>query len=429
MAWDFDGVNQYLDCVMPAGVKAAPGGPMTMVAFVDLDSSTDGAFMCNMSGSTVFQWTEVFSSFNYGTSVGARNGPVATAQTPSAVGNPYIVVITKDTGNIAPEYTLIPWISGAPGTPVSGSMTGGGVTLGNGLGAGAGGFIRIARWGTSGSEYINGRIIALAQYLNYKNQAARETLTTWAGWLAASSLAFAMEFTALTPRVDASGNGGDETGRFGTAGITLVADPSGFFPSGGSDVFVSDAPNGLRWASAAETGVFSGLAVADSPQGIRLGSPAAETVSIGVATTDAPSGLRLGQPTATASFGTVTADAPTGLRFGAPSAVVTSGVRAVDAPSGVRIGSGSQTLSFGVATLDAPAGMRVAGGVDAVTANSSSIVDTPGGLRWGSGQEPTFQAGPIEHGPVTIYAEVRRTRISANVGIADFDGSVRRVRV
>lgn len=229
MAWDFDGVDNYVKFSMPSALQSAAGGPMTMAALINLDATTDGAFIHTMSGSTSFQFIEVFSTFNYGTTAGARNGPSAAA----AVGAWYYVIISKNTGNIAPEYTLIPLAT--PGSPTSGTMTGGGVTLGDGTAPGASGFIQSGRWGTSSTEYVNGRIAAAGIWNAYLNQATREALVTWALTLASTGLRWAVRFDTISTLTDTIG-GGNETARFGTTPITLVADPSGAFFGGGSTV-------------------------------------------------------------------------------------------------------------------------------------------------------------------------------------------------
>lgn len=436
MAWDLDGVNQYLDCVMPAAVKAAPGGPMTMVAFVELDAATDGAFINNMSGSTVFQFIEVFSSFNYGTSAGARNGPVATAQTPSAVGTPYIVIITKNTGNIAPEYTLIPWVAGVPGTPVTGTLTGGGVTLGDGVAAGASGFIRIGRWGTSGTEYVNGRIIALAQYLAFKDATARALLISWAAWLATGStgagLAWAMEFTALTTRVDASGNGGDETGRFGTATITLAADPANFFSSTTTAPDTSP-PAAMRWASTQETAVADGVAADTAAPGALRWRSTVETSQVGVVALDTstPGAFRWrGSLVETGAVSVVGSDTVIGgyrwrsslTEAGLVSLVIADvaslGYRFRESPaSGESATVGIDSLVTGWswrsrpvdgAVIDVigadtqPLGWRL--GVS-VASGSVSVVgtDTPNGLRWRTGVTGSIVNPPDPGGDIVGY--------------------------
>lgn len=229
MAWDFDGVDNYVKFAMPATLQVAPGGPMTMAALVNLDATTDGAFIHTMSGASSFQFLEVFSTYNYGTTAGARNGPSAAA----AIGAWYYVIISKNTGNVAPEYTLIPLA--APGSPVSGTLTGGGVTLGDGTAPGASGFIQSGRWGTSSTEYVNGRIAAAGIWTAYLAQAAREALVTWALTLGSSGLRWAVRFDTISTLTDTIG-GGNETARFGTAPITLVADPSGAFFASGSTV-------------------------------------------------------------------------------------------------------------------------------------------------------------------------------------------------
>lgn len=496
MAWDLDGSTQYFDCIMPAAIKAAAGGPMTLIAFVDLDAATDGAPICNMSGSSVFQVLETFGSLNYGTSAGTRNGPSLTTLTPSAVGTPYILIVSKNTGNVAPEYTVIPWVSGAPGTPVSGSITGGGATLGDGVAPGASGFIRAGQYGTSTAERINGRVIALAQYTVYKDATARALLDSWNDWLNTSGpgagLAWAMEFTALTTRTDASGNGGDESARNGTTPYTLVADPANFFPSGGSAVSVADVPNGLRLRSGYETvsigvsardvptpsslrfrsgyeTVSSGLAVADRPAGLRLRSPEGSGVSSGVQATDAPVGFRLRSAYETVTSGVAIPDAPAGLRLRSGYDITTQPITARDVPtpSSIRMRSGYETVSLGgsavtaadtvpsgyrlrsvggaavlgIATTDLPTGWRLRSALETVS-SGLTVADRPVGLRLRSGYESITiaEGNPTDRptgfrwrtAPATVSGELILTpdvTIIAEVDVVRVTAAVRIVRV
>lgn len=478
MAWDLDGSTQYFDCIMPAAVKAAAGGPFTMIAFCELDDAANGTLMCNMSGSSVFQVEEIFTGLNYGTSAGTRNGPAITSLSPSGVGTPYIYIISKNTGNVAPEYTVIPWVSGAPGTPVSGTITGGGATLGDGSAPGASGFIRCGQYGTATGERLNGKVIALAQYTAYKDATARAALDSWNDWLAASGLAWAMEFTALTTRTDASGNGGDETARNGTSPYTLTSDPANFFPSGSTAVNVADVPAGARVRSGYES-ILTGVAVADSPQGIRLRSPegsgavsgvqaavdvpagvrarsGSETIALGVAVTDLPAGIRLrGAPDAV-SYGsamqdapagvrvrsgyesvvigggsvTVTDDAPSGIRLRSASESVLFGHSVVDLPNGWRFRSAPERLALGLVVTDVPAGYRLRSGAEAVDtgAGGVALLDAPAGIRLRSGYETLL--GVIDQTPSpTILAPVSVARAAGGASIARVLGVTPIVRI
>lgn len=229
MAWDLNGSDQYARFSMNAALEAAPGGPMTMLGLVHLDSTADGAVLHLLSsGASPRTFMEIFSTWNYGTSAGARTGPAGTT------GAWYIVVISKDTGTVAPEYSLMTLSGGVFGSPASGTLTGGGVSLGDGTAPGAGGIIQMGRWGTAGSEYIDGRVAAVAIWNAYKNQAAREALLTWALVLASAGIQWAARFDTLSSITDATGNGGNETGRFGTTPFTLAADPTSNFFGGSS---------------------------------------------------------------------------------------------------------------------------------------------------------------------------------------------------
>lgn len=229
MAWDLNGSDQYARFSMNATLESAPGGPMTMLGLVHLDAIADGAVIHTLSsGGSPRNFMEIFATWNYGTTAGARTGPAGTT------GAWYIVIISKNTGAVAPEYTLMTLSGGVFGSPVSGSITGGGVSLGDGTAPGAGGIIQIGRWGTSGTEYVDGRIAAAAIWTAYLNQTAREALTTWALVLASSGIQWAARFDTLSSITDATGNGGNETGRFGTTPFTLAADPTSNFFGGSS---------------------------------------------------------------------------------------------------------------------------------------------------------------------------------------------------
>jgi hypothetical protein len=256
VAWDLNGVDQYARFSMNAALEAAPGGPLTMLGLVHLDSTADGAVLHMLSsGASPRTFMEIFSTWNYGTTAGARTGPAGTT------GAWYIVVISKDTGTVAPEYSLMTLSGGVFGSPASGTLTGGGVSLGDGTAPGAGGIIQMGRWGTAGSEYIDGRVAAVAIWNAYKNQAAREALLTWALVLASSGIQWAARFDTLSSITDATGNGGNETGRFGTTPFTLAADPTSNFFGGGALNGAADLTSGST-VTAAGTASILGAAAA-----------------------------------------------------------------------------------------------------------------------------------------------------------------------
>lgn len=383
MAWDFDGVDDYVKFSMPAALQTAPGGPMTMAALVHLDAVTDGAFIHTMSGTTSFQFMEIFATYNYGTTAGARTGPAG------ATGAWYYVILSKQTGNVAPEYTIIPL---ATMVPTSGTLTGGGVTLGDGTAPGASGFIQVGRWGTSTTEYINGRIAATAIWTAYLNQAAREALTTWALTLASSGLRWAVRYDALSSRVDTIG-GGNETARFGTAAITLAADPSG--PFFGGDVAIADSSGG-----GSTSGTPDGLALGDGSaggssagagDGLALGSGPGGTSSGG-----SGDGLALGD----GSGGSGTGGAGTGLQLGdggggGGSAGTGDGLAVGDLPGGGSSGGQADPVATGstpVAIADSSGGTGAAGAADGLTLGSQS-----GGTGSG-GQADTISGVPVTIG-------------------------------
>lgn len=229
MAWDANGTNQYAQFTMNATLKAAPGGPFTFGSIMNLDSTADGAPIHFLDGTSGRHFLEIFSTYNFGTAAAAKSGPAGVT------GAWYHVILTKATGNVVPEYTVTPL---ATGIPVSGICTGG--NLGNGAAPGAAGVIQIFRWGTSATEWVDGKVEALWAHASYMNQAAREALTTWALTVTAcqgAGAGWAVRLDTLSTITDATGLGGDETARFGTSPFTLVAGPSGsFFGGGGSTV-------------------------------------------------------------------------------------------------------------------------------------------------------------------------------------------------
>lgn len=359
MAWDLDGVDNYVRFTMPTALQSAAGGPMTMAALVHLDSTADGATIHTMSGTTSFQFMEIFSTWNYGTTAGTRTGPAG------ATGAWYWVIISKDTGNVAPEYTIFPL---ATMTPTSGSITGGGVTLGNGTAPGASGFIQVGRWGTSATEYVNGRIAAVAIWTAFKNQAAREALTTWALTLASAGIAWAVRFDALTTRVDATGNGGGETARFGTSAITLAADPAGSF-FGGTDATVTPS-------------TVAGAGAVPAPS-LSTGSRVTATAVAGVASVPAPTVSAGSRATPVAVAGVASIPAPTLSTGVNVTAATVAGAAAVPAVTFTSAASVTATAVAGVASIPAP---TVAAGstVAAATVAGAGAVPAPSVSAGGS---------------------------------------------
>lgn len=229
MAWDLNGTNQYAQFAMSAALKAATGGPFTFGAVVNLDAATDGALIHFLDGASGRHFMEIFSTYNFGTASAAKSGPAGVGG-----GTTWVhIIMTKATGNVVPEYTLT--VLG--GAPTSGACTGG--NLGNGVAPGAAGVIQAFRFGTSATEWVDGKVAALWSHASYMAQAAREALTTWALTVTAcqvGGLGWAARFDTLSTIVDATGLGGNETARFGTSPFTLAADPSGAFFGSGSTV-------------------------------------------------------------------------------------------------------------------------------------------------------------------------------------------------
>lgn len=458
MAWDTNGSNQYAQFAMSAALKAAAGGPFTFGAVVNLDSTADGALIHMMDGTSGRHFLEIFGTYNWGTSAAAKAGPAGST------GSWVHIIMSKATGNVVPEYTIIPL---STGTPSSGTCTGG--NLGNGAAPGASGVIQILRFGTSASEWVDAKVAGLWVHASYMDQTAREALLTWALTVTAASvstLGWAVRLDTLSTINDATPGGGNETARFGTSPFTLVADPTGdandFFGGGGTATDVPDAsPGGHRLRSAYET-VSTGVAVADSPQGVRWRSPEGSGVQFGVAATDSPSGLRFRSGYETVSTGVAISDAVNGLRWRSGYEALTLGVAVGDVPSGWRFRSGSDGVTIGGGAVaipdlspdgfrlrsvggeavlghligDSPNGMRFRAGTSGVTI-ASGISDAPTGFRWRSAYEEIIGDIPMDAPEATIIAEVftehvtvtvPRVRLTATVETIDITAAVRRFR-
>lgn len=408
MSWNFDGVDRYVDFALSANNQASDAGPFWFAVVVKLSSAADGALVHFLdSGNGSHQFLEVFSTFNYGTGGTAKTGPVA------GTGSWKIVIVTKGNGGAAvPEYTVMD-VGG--GGAVSGTMTSGG--LADGTAPGAGGKARVGRFGTSGTEYVAGDIGAVASGLALLSQAQREAMVDWAAWLAATGGEWAVQFQALTARVDAKGNGGDETARFGTSPITLTADPPGFFASGTDTVVADPASVGIQAGGSpavtvADVVVYAGPgsaqvggtpdaaafeSVASAGSGVQLGGSSASAVADGVVAapagsvqtggspavaaadvvvTDGPGSVQAGEGPAVASSVTLAADpVPTGVKAGGSPASAVADVVAAPGGSGVQLG-GSAAVAVGdvLASVLASVGIQV-GGSPAVAVSDSPPVD------------------------------------------------------
>jgi hypothetical protein len=416
VAWDFDGVDQYARFAAPTALQTAPGGPMTMAALVHLDATTDGAPICIMSGSTVYQFMEIFASWNFGTSAGTRTGPAG------ATGAWYWVIISKNTGNVAPEYTIFPL---ATGVPVSGTITGGGATLGDGVAPGASVFIQVARWGTSGTEYVNGRIGALLIGTAYHNQTSREAMTTWALALASTGAVWGVRFDALTTRVNAVGGGGElETGRFGTASITLAADPSGdalsFFGGGGTPVTIPDVSGGAS-AGSSTGAVVQGVALGDGSGGAGAGSSTG-TVAQGIVVADSSGGASGGSSASLAPVvGVTVPDTPGGASAGSSGSTVVQGVVVGDTSGGGSAAGSTGAVAAGVLVQDASGGATSGGTPDAPGA-ATFVPDSSGGAGGGSSPGGLTVGVVIADSSGGGGAAPSPSTVAAGVALADASG-------
>lgn len=394
MAWDLNGSDQYARFSMNATLEGAAGGPMTMLGLVHLDAITDGAVIHELSsGGSPRNFMEIFSTWNYGTSAGARTGPAGTT------GAWYLVIISKDTGTVAPEYTLMTLSGGSFGSPSSGTLTGGGVALGDGTSPGAGGIIQVGRWGTSGAEYVDGRIAAAAIWNAYKNQTAREALTTWALVLASSGIQWAARFDTLSTISDATGNGGNETGRFGTTPFTLAADPT-------SDFFGGSSLSGAAALSSVSTLTAAGVTTITT---------AAAALSAGATLTAA--GTRVQLPAAALSSGKVLTAAATRVQPGAAALSASATLTA----TGTRVQLPTATLA--AAPVLTATGTRVQLSTGALTA-SAVLAAAAQGTQQGAAalaSGPTLTAtatgpAPFYHTAVLTPGAAAPASLSAGAG-------------
>lgn len=236
MAYRFDGVDDVINFGVGA-LSAQLAGPCTMAVCVNLSATTDGAAIHLLtSGDASGAFLEVFGNWDFGIGATARAGPAG------ATGSWRVIVFSKASGTASVEWTQI--ILG--GATTSGTASGG--TLANGsTPPGGTGKIRVGRFQASATEYLAGDIAATAVWSTALDQTAREALSTWDAWLAATP-AWAVEYTESSSRSDATGGGGDESSRTGT---TLVADPSGFF---------DEEPTEVTLTAAGTLGALSGTA-------------------------------------------------------------------------------------------------------------------------------------------------------------------------
>lgn len=373
MAWDLDGVDQYARFTMSAALKAATGGPFTFGAVLWLDATTDGAIIHALDGTTGRHFLEVFGTYNFGTASAAKSGPAAVT------GAWYNVILSKDTGNVPCEYTVSPI---ATAVPVSGTCTGG--NLGNGAAPGAAGQWQVGRFALSATEYVNGRIASTWGHASYMNQAAREALTTWALTVTAASvggLGWAIRYDTLSTLVDATGAGGNETGRFGTAAFTLVADPSGdpnnYFGGGGTPVTINDTSGGSSASGSAEQ-VLRGVVLTDGSGGATAGG-STESVLRGVVVGDTSGGGSGGSSAGGVLVGVTLADSSGGTGAGSSASLApVMGVVVADTPGGASAGSSASTAVADRIVADTSGGGTAGGSAD--TAGAATIVqDVSGG--------------------------------------------------
>lgn len=353
MAWDLNSTNQYVQFTMSAALKAATGGPFTFGAVINLDSTTDGALIHFLDGTTGRHFMEIFGTYNFGTSAAAKAGPSGVT------GAWYHVIMTKATGNVVPEYTVTPL---ATGVPVSGSCSGG--NLGNGAAPGAAGVIQVGRFAVSATELVDGKVAATWGHASYMNQATREALTTFALVVTAcqvGGLGWAVHYDTLSTLVDATGLGGNEIGRFGTTPFTLVTDPAGAFFGGTG---ATATPATVAGVGAVPTPTVSAGATVAASTVAGVGSIPAPTVSAGVTVA------------ATAVLGVGTVPTPTVSAGATLAATAVTGVGTVPAPTVAAGATVAPATVTGVGTVPSPA-VAAGGGATAAPATVAGVGSVP----------------------------------------------------
>lgn len=322
MGYEFNGTSSFLRMTIGA-LSAAVAGPMTIAVCADLDDTVDGALVHLItSGAASCAHVEVFGgNINYGTGATARNWA-----TVSAADGPTVFAASKASGAAVPRGMKL--ILG--GSPVHADATGG--TVGDGSAPGATGFVQIGRY-AGAAEYRAAKIYAVAVWLSVLSDADKATLTTWADWLALGP-AFAVEFTEIGARSDATAGGSVESTR---TDITLVADPPGFFggapdpgvpdginvavsPGSPSSGLVGTKPGGIE-VSGALGSPASGLIAAPTPSGIAvpvsLGDPASPVTAV-------PAGINVSVSVGSPASGYLLSATPSGIaaqaRLGSPTA-------------------------------------------------------------------------------------------------------------
>lgn len=364
MSWDLNGSNQYAQFVMSAALKAATGGPFTFGAVVNLDAATDGALIHMLDGTVGRHFLEIFGTFNWGTAAAAKSGPAGVGG-----GTTWVhIIMSKPTGTVPVEYTITDLTAATP--PASGTAAGG--NLANGAAPGAGGVIQAGRFGTSATEYVDGKVASLWCHASYMNQATREALTTWALVVPAAQsggLGWAVRLDTLSTIIDATGLGGDETARFGTTPFTLAADPSGPFFGGGSSTAAADLSASATLTAAGTRSQPAAVALSASPTltvaGTRVQPAAAALVAV---TTFTAAGVRTQPAAAVLSASPALTVAGTRVQPGA--AILTA------APSFAAAGRG---IALGAAVMAASPTLTATAAAGPVAPYATAVL-TPGAL-------------------------------------------------
>lgn len=231
MAYQFNGNNAFMDFSI-GNLTGVDGGPLSVAALVNLGDAANGAIahIVNATAAAGVVFLETFGTLNYGVSAIARPVSSGNLSGLGVVGNWSVIGGSKDDVSAIPRghYGVL----GSPLTHFNGASALTDVSAGS---AADGTFkVRLGRWLSSTSEYINGAYAVAAIFKRVLSDAEWDSLSTgnYATWQALDA-DWMVEFTAIGTRTDATGGGGNETARTGTPAISLVADPAGFFGGGG----------------------------------------------------------------------------------------------------------------------------------------------------------------------------------------------------
>jgi hypothetical protein len=231
MAYSLNGNNAKIDFSI-GNLVGVDGGPISVASLVKLGDASNGALahIVNSSGAAGVLFVETFGTLNYGVNTIAR--PISSANLSSlgVIGNWAVLGASKVdvSGNPTGHYGVLG--SALTHFTATASLT----DVGVGSAADSTFKIRIGQFLNSASEFINGEFAVDAIWKRVLSNAEWDSLSTgdYTTWQALNP-DWMVEYTGIGSRSDATGGGGNELSRTGTPAISLVADPAGFFGSGG----------------------------------------------------------------------------------------------------------------------------------------------------------------------------------------------------